>query len=197
MFQSKFKTATIKFALAFSLVLVLSVQAWASHPYHVSKSEVEWNSKTGNFEVAMCVWPADLEKALSAKAGKPVDLDKVEDLDGLLKAYVESKFIMQKSVAVGKKEGAASLRWVGHEKNNKEAWLYFEVNGDKSPSDWTLKNKIFCELNEDQLNQIQFTINGDLSSFISTVATKPHAVRTIKSSIKRKPKGLVITKPKS
>jgi hypothetical protein len=64
----------------------------ASHPYHVSHAEVNWNEASGNFEVALCVWPADLEKALKGDTGKSVDLDEVENLDQLLEAYIGKKF---------------------------------------------------------------------------------------------------------
>lgn len=170
-----------KFKLFFGalLALVFTSSAWASHPYHVSKTEMAFNPKSGNFEVALCVWPADLEKALTAKSGKTVDLDKAEDLDALLKDYVESKFSVRKNTHGKKGDTQASIRWVGHEKNNKEAWLYFEVAGDKDQADWTVKNEIFFELNEDQLNQIQFKIERDTKSFISTIATKPHAISTV------------------
>lgn len=188
--------------LALALASLFATQAWASHPYHVSKAEVAWNSKTGNFEVAMCVWPADLEKALTARADKPVDLDKVENLDELLKSYVESKFIVRKrpedQQRLEGKQGksqpspASQIRWVGHEKNNKEAWLYFEVTGNKLPAQWTITNRIFFELNDDQLNQIQLKVGAKLSSHISTLETKPHAIETAAAKVKRADSKIVI-----
>lgn len=165
-----------KIVFSISLVMLFGTTVLASHPYHVSKTEMAWNAKSGNFEIALCVWPADLEKALTAKAGKTVDLDKAENLDSLLKSYVESKFIVSRVSET--KSSPASIRWVGHEKNNKEAWLYFEVAGDKAQGDWTVKNRIFFELNEDQLNQIQFKVQRELKSFISTISTKPHSIST-------------------
>lgn len=64
----------------------------ASHPYHVSLTEIEWNDDSGSFEVALCVWPADLEKALSLQAGRPVNLDDDPELDQLLNDYIELCF---------------------------------------------------------------------------------------------------------
>ena len=152
----------------------------ASHPYHVSKAEVNWNTDSGNFEVALCVWPSDLEKALAAQAGKPVDLAKVEQLDELLTSYIKRKFRVRKTAADGKPTDLAAIRWVGHEKNNKEAWLYFEVVGDKKQVDWTIENRVFFELNEDQLNQIQFTLGRTYQSHLSSAAKPIHSLRTRK-----------------
>jgi hypothetical protein len=68
----------------------------AIHPNHFSTAEVGWNEKTGKFEVALCVWPSDLEKALSEKTGKSIDLEKSEGLNQLIAEYVASKFTILK-----------------------------------------------------------------------------------------------------
>ncbi len=63
--------------------------AFAAHPDHVSLTEIEWNAKTGNFEVAICLWPEDLEKALCEQEQKPINLDSTPHLDQILALYVE------------------------------------------------------------------------------------------------------------
>ena len=146
----------------------------ASHPNHVSNAEVNWNPKSGNFEVALCVWPADLEKALALAHSKPIDLDKIDNLDELLKSYVEKKFLVrlsQSQLATNPQtkqepsKAASAIRWVGHERDLKTAWLYFEIEGDRQGAQWTVENRIFFELNEDQLNQLQLTV-GKSSSIV-------------------------------
>ena len=47
----------------------------AAHPYHVSRAEIQYNASRGTFEVALCVWPADLEKAVGQMQKKAIDLD--------------------------------------------------------------------------------------------------------------------------
>jgi hypothetical protein len=118
---------------------------------------VNWNSKSGHFEIALCVWPADLEKALAIDQQKSIDLDKVEDLDEMMKTYLEKRFSIRKSGSLAGKS-STKIRWVGHERDHKTAWLYFEVEGDKTATAWTIENRIFFELNEDQLNQLQLTV---------------------------------------
>lgn len=66
------------------------------HPNHFSTAEVGWNEKTGKFEIALCVWPSDLEKALAELAGKSIDLEKKEGLDELIAQYIASKFTICK-----------------------------------------------------------------------------------------------------
>ncbi len=141
----------------------------ASHPFHVSSAEVNWNSKTGNFEVALCVWPADLEKAIARQQAKSVDLDEVGNADELMQQYIASRFQILRSSDGAAKEGSTpaepqtatpAFRWVGHEMDLKKAWLYFEIPGDEQPDQWQIENRVFFELNEDQMNQVQVTGNG-------------------------------------
>ncbi len=134
---------------------------YASHPYHVSNAEVNFNAKTGNFEVALCVWPADLEKAIGIQQQTTIDLDKTEDLDDLMKSYVSKRFLVRPSgpkIDQTSVQTKPNIRWVGHERNLKKAWLYFEVECGNSNSSWTIENRVFFELNEDQLNQLELTI---------------------------------------
>lgn len=154
--------------VAFMLVSVMMpCLCRASHPNHVSSAEVKWNPKSGNFEVALCVWPTDLEKALGADQAKSIDLDKVENLDELMKSYIQKRFLVRASKSGNPRNAPAerdlakhaqAIRWVGHERDNKAAWLYFEVVGDKQEARWTVENRVFFELNEDQLNQVEMTI---------------------------------------
>jgi hypothetical protein len=67
-----------------------------NHPNHFSSAEVRWNEKNGKFEVALRVWPADLEKALSNISGRSVDLEKTNGLNKLIAAYVSGKFLILK-----------------------------------------------------------------------------------------------------
>jgi hypothetical protein len=165
-----------------TLVGLISTNCLAAHPYHVSHAEVNWNQKTGNFEVALCLWPADLEKAIGIDQGKPVDLDKVENLDPLLQRYIAKKFLIRRAPAKGAAtadlNAESQIRWVGHEKTIKEAWLYFEIKGDKNPAPWTIENRVFFELNDDQMNQVQLTIGSESNSLICARPNPRHKLST-------------------
>jgi hypothetical protein len=171
--MSKLHSSALVLAVIFAAAIIPGL-CLASHPNHVSNAEVNWNPKSGNFEIALCVWPADLEKALALDQSKPIDLDKVENLDELLKSYVEKKFLIRPSQSQQSStpqtnqepsKAATAIRWVGHERDLKAAWLYFEIEGDTQGAQWTVENRIFFELNEDQLNQLQLTA-GRTSSIV-------------------------------
>lgn len=169
-----------------ALIAGFAADASASHPYHVTRAEVEYNKQRQTFQVALCVWPEDMEKAVSVLAERAVDIDAepAKQLNALMKAYVAKKFTF---VPVAEEDGddvdvkadaqeaetskAASIRWVGSEVKIKQAWLYFEVDASAgSNSDWQIENQMFLELNDDQLNQLQ--IRSGKSWFSKTLSAQ-------------------------
>ena len=69
-----------------------TIGAEPPHPYHVSLAEVNWNAKSQKFEIALCLWPADLEKALARQTGRPIDLEKEANIDRLMEVYIGKHF---------------------------------------------------------------------------------------------------------
>jgi len=140
-----------------------SESLWADcltgHPFHVSVAEMEFNPQSGCLEVSLRVWPEDLEKALRQKTGKPVDLDSDPQVDKLIFAYLQNKIEVQDPE--GKKY---PLRWIGKELEIKQAWLYFEVKTLREPDDFTYSNRLFFELQDDQINMFHLRLNGRRAS---------------------------------
>ena len=145
--------------LCVSSTLPCEIASAAVHPNHVSLTEIEFNPKTGNLEVSLRVWPEDLEKVIAKLKGEPTKLDH-KILKELMPGYLKEKFVVRpiqdsqlESDGPSKQE-PLSIRWVGAEIEVATAWLYFEVQTSGSKPDWEIDNKIFCELNDDQLNYI-------------------------------------------
>jgi hypothetical protein len=255
-------------------------------------AEVNWNAKTGKFEVALCVWPADLEKALGQQEGRTIDLAKEPNVDQMMEAYVAKRFFLRTEptraekvakknrsagagaeprsgqrletspkanldsaklaktkltktkladsdsapaavghsssaeskaakaeaanwlVAAGqvgessnsnrqpgksdglarkakpvlvdddalrvdaakeldereakrdaKRDAKGAIKWYGHEADPKQAWLYFELDGNLAGK-LTFENRIFFELNDDQLNHIQWSGGGKAETLV-------------------------------
>lgn len=161
----------IHFLLSLTL-LAFTTTGMAPHPYHVSRAEIQYNAQRGTFEVALCVWPDDLEKVIQDDK-KSVVLDKLseQERDQLISDYVSKKFrvcpspsAQPKTTPTDSKTAAppekkevpsCSIRWVGSEVALKQAWLYFEIDAGKKTKQWSFENRMFFELNDDQQNQIQ------------------------------------------
>ena len=124
--------------------------ATAVHPFHVSVAEMEFDAETKKLEVALRVWPIDLEKVLRLKHQQAVDLDKTENVDELIVAYLLASFLVQKGDG-----DPIQIEWVGKEIDAKHAWLYFEIPVD-DPADLLITNRVCFEAVPDQENTILF-----------------------------------------
>jgi len=156
--------------------------ATASHPGHASLAEIEWNPKSGNFEIALCVCPEDLQQVLSIAAGKPIRLELENEIDELLRAYVAKHFRILPNHRDDKKPLEndpqwGQIRWVGQEIDIERVWLYFELSGDSKLADWKISNEMFFELNPEQLNLIQFSAKGKSESFSLTRENRSIIIR--------------------
>lgn len=154
--------------------------AKASHPFHVTRAEIEYNAKRKTFEVAICVWPEDLERAVSKLEKRSVKIDDETEAnrDKMFCRYVAKtfQFTAQPAKADGedKPSATAKIRWIGSELEIKQGWLYFEVDANQATTSWKIANRMFFELNDDQLNQAQIR-NGKTIQSETLSALKPAA----------------------
>ncbi|MEL7495995.1 MAG: DUF6702 family protein [Planctomycetota bacterium] len=226
-------------SVCLSAYLIAAAGEPATHPYHVTYTEIAFNPKSGNFEVALCVWPTDLETVLTKQESQPVDLDKTKNLDAMMERYIAKRFLVKPAVtqtspdsssepvdvpadkqpdldkdqATSKSTTAAksstkssntsktdsqtpnsdsekqatnrenearpvsSIRWVGHEQERRHVWMYFEVRGDANQLRWTLENRVFTEVNDDQLNHVQWTIGKkEFETFVCSREKLKHLI---------------------
>lgn len=133
-----------------------SAVALADHPLHTTRATIEFNPDTGSFEVTLCVFPDDLSAAVSERSGRRIDVEKDNDLDELLRSYVDEKFKLR----LGDHE-SQKLHWVGHELQTQQCWLYFEflVDADE-PTEISVLNTLLMEHFEDQINVAYVRIAG-------------------------------------
>ncbi len=130
--------------------------AVVDHPLHSTRSTIEFNAETGCFEVALCVFPDDLSKALSERAGHRIDVEDDKELDEQLKAYVTEEFQIRLGDGKPKK-----LEWIGHELQTQQCWLYFEFLVDADvPTEIGVKNSVLMDQFEDQINIAYVRVAG-------------------------------------
>ncbi len=156
----------------FGLLTILCACASSAeaHPFHVSIAEANRNPKTGNLEIALKVFPGDLERAVRLKTKQPVDLDKTKNVDKLIVEYLNTVFRV-KSVD-GKRR---KIKWVGKEVTLKDAWLYFEIPIPGGLEGAELEYRLFFELQEDQVNTINL-VDGKRGNTLTFHKDRPKQV---------------------
>ena len=134
--------------VAVTLTAGVNLQA---HPFHATYTEVDWNAKSKVLEVALRVQPEDLDRVLSLRTKRKIDIEKTKDVDKLIQKYLAEVFLVEPKL-----KQPLAIRWVGKEVSSKEAWLYFEVSRPQGIEGLKLLNRIFLEIIPDEVNTVRF-----------------------------------------
>jgi hypothetical protein len=166
-------------AIAITLwtVSALTTHVALGHPAHSTYAEAEWNSESRRIEVAYQLRSYDLEQALQDFCGRPVDLEKTEQLDKLLAEYFSKYFYVEwesSVAATGERSvknfstpaGPSSeqplnhsvIHWIGNEFNAKITWVYFELEIDGTPDGKRLVNRVLLDILDRQTNVVELGI---------------------------------------
>lgn len=137
------------------------------HKVHVSVAQIEFNQKSQSVELVIRIYADDLETAVSQHAKRQVKIDpatagKDKQVCETILAYLRGNLELKT------KNGApVRLNWVGLEWQADMFWLYVEgkmppasAKAAKTDSlDGTqLRNRILCDLYEDQVNIVNTKI---------------------------------------
>ena len=135
------------------------------HKIHVSIAQLEYNQKSQSVEITLRVYTDDLENAVSQHSKRPVKIDpatanKDKRVGEAILAYVRN------SLELKSKSGSlVKLNWVRMEWQVDMYWLYLEgrlpgASGNSNGLDGAqLRNKIFCDLFDDQVNIVNTKIH--------------------------------------
>ena len=127
----------------------------AAHKFYTSLAQVEYNDEDKSVQVSMRVFADDLEAALTRRAGRRVVLDRTEDVDRLVLAYLRDAFEIRNRAGETK-----ALRWVGMELRAGVAWLYFEAEMPEGLAGARLRDHVLFELFAKQVNTVSVRFRG-------------------------------------
>ncbi len=144
--------------LAFICCLLLS-GAGLAHPFHTSLTEIEYNAKDQNLELAIKLAPVDLEEALSAYSGSKVVIVDTEQSDALIHEYLQRKLRFYSNRPTP--QGAVTplrLDWVGKQLDVNVIWVFLTV--PVSETRLRLDNQILLEIYRQQINTVSILHEG-------------------------------------
>ncbi len=136
-----------------------------AHPFHLCSGEMEFNTKTGRWEVAIKLHPSDLETAIRKKAGKKVDVTIKEGSPELLD-YLTKHFALSIAEPAEKadKNEQGKIEFVGAEMERGWLWLYFEIPAPEGKGAVSLTHTILLDEVEKQSNTILVRNSGKRAS---------------------------------
>lgn len=139
-----------------ALAVFLLMPRLHAHSLHQSTAEAEYNPRTKKLEVSLTVFINDLELALIRQSERRMFIDKTPaaEFDAQIVLYLAKTFVV--SDAKGEK---AALTWVGREiepgtakSDDPAVTLFFEMALPEGLGGVSLRNAVFGDLFEDQLN---------------------------------------------
>lgn len=134
-------------AAAFIALSPLALPHAAAHKFYTSISHAEYNPETKSLEIVARVFSDDLELALTKRNSKAIYLDSTKDVNAYIVAYLKETFEVK-----GMDEKRREIKWVGLETKVDTTWLYFEVSMPEGLKGAELRNRLFFELFNEQVN---------------------------------------------
>jgi len=131
-----------------------------SHKIHVSVTNLEFNQPRQTVEIVIRVFTDDLENALSRRANRAVKIDPAtagidRKVVELVMAYLRSSFELK-----NKAGRTVALSWNGIEGQPDMFWIFVKGRTPGGLEGAQLRNKIFCELFDDQVNIVNAKHQG-------------------------------------
>jgi hypothetical protein len=151
------------FAIVMLLVASAGPRAAASrvHTFHTSLMQAEFNEKEKTLEISIQVFAHDLETVLTKRAGKRVQLDRSPVAPVLVLAY------LSEAVNIRNREGQPkSFIWVGMEPQADAVWLYLESKMPEGVDGAQIRNRIFFDLLDDQVNLVHLKYEGKKADLV-------------------------------
>lgn len=136
-------------SLIIFLLLAACPKAAAAHNYHTSLTRIDFNGRENSLEIEINLFNHDLEKVLTNKNKKRIDIEKTKDIDRLLLEYLDETFVIKDA-----SENAKKLEWVGKEISVDITTVFVQVTGVKEINGLKLQNKIFFESFSEQVNLV-------------------------------------------
>lgn len=125
----------------------------SAHPYHVTFTEANLDTRTWTLQLAIRMKPEDLQEALRRRAGSDATLESFPQRDLHAYAYLAANLSFER-------QGLPPLpiRWVGMEVSLRDAWVYLEVPLPSATRALTVHDKIFFDLETNQANTVELRL---------------------------------------
>lgn len=132
-----------------------------AHKFHESLALLEYNAESRSVEMTFRLFADDLENALSRRSGKIVRLGKTRDVEAQTLAYIKDRFELKNGHGEAK-----PFAWVGMETKVDTVWVYVEALMAEGLEGAQVRNRIFFELFDDQINRVHITYGGGKTDLV-------------------------------
>lgn len=147
-------TSRLATCIAF-VVVALPLGAGATHPVHVSNTDVELARDGRSLEITVRMFSDDLEEAMVTPGAPPARFGSApaQVLDSLVSAYLRDR------LRIGVDDGMPRVpRLLGHERDGDAMRVYLELAVTAQPRRVRLQQRVFLDRFADQTNLVHVHI---------------------------------------
>lgn len=154
------------------LTLFMAISSMGlSHKFYVSITDMKWDQEEQRIEGSIKLTAHDVEKMLTNKFQRPIDLEKESDSSEVgryLQAYMARNFVVKSN------DIAAVPTYIGKEVTLRgELFIYFTFTRVAKPQHLSVTNKILFELFPKQQNIVHYKYKSQTKS-VTLVPLKSH-----------------------
>lgn len=142
------------------ILMSLFVFTTNGHDFHVSLSQVDYNSKNESLEITLKIFTDDFEDVLELTEGFKLRLGsekEATETDSLIFSYLEKNFRLK----INDSKTLAEFQYIGKEIELDATWCYIEVLNVEDLKKVEITNTILVEQFDDQTNIVNVNVNGE------------------------------------
>jgi hypothetical protein len=147
------------------LFSVLFLSSFSAHKFYVSVTQIDYVPSKKRIEITSRIFIDDLEKALTKKYNKKVNLTSTKELpeaEELIKSYLKEKI----KISINKK--SQNIEFLAREVEGDVLILYTKIAISKKINTFEIYNSLLTELYADQQNIVHTNINSNKKSILLT-----------------------------
>jgi hypothetical protein len=143
--------------------MILNVIPWllqlaiSFHPFFISMTDINYNSKSRSVEISVRIFTDDFEKTLRKNCNCKIDLLKPVDPQAAMK--LANSYILNR-LKIKINGQPVELQSAGYEREAESIWNYFEVKNVKQLQKMEVINSLLHDYREEQINMIHVKANG-------------------------------------
>lgn len=137
------------------------------HEYHVSITQIDYNTESTTLQIAMKLHIEDVEFMIEKKLKNTGNLEKDlqnKAVENYLYQYIETSF------KLFHEESVLDFKFVGREFEDDDMWVYMETSKFEEMPDLKVENTLFLELFQDQSNLVHYSKDNQV--VLSTALNK-------------------------
>lgn len=144
---------------------VLFLGSFSTHKFYVSVTQIDYVPSKKRVEITSRIFIDDLEKALTKKYNKKVNLTSTKELpeaEELIKSYLKEKI----KITINKKP--QNIEFLAREVEGDVLILYTKIAISKKINTFEIYNSVLTEVYADQQNIVHTNINSNKKSILLT-----------------------------